>query len=85
MNHLINNLSTDGAGPTFHSTNPATGDPVWTGHAATASEINDAIQASRRAQPAWADLPLERRITHLESFAQSLRSNDSSLADAISR
>jgi succinylglutamic semialdehyde dehydrogenase len=72
-----------GGGPGFTSNNPATGQTVWSGAAATASEVAAAIAAARAVQAAWADRPPEARIAILEACARELAANGESLADAI--
>ena len=83
--HFIDGQWTDGAGPRFHSTDPATGQPVWEGWAAGPEEIDRAIASARRASGSWAELPLPERIYFLQQFAEQLKSNRADLAEAISR
>ena len=85
MSHFINNLWIQGAGPAFTSTNPASGDEVWTGHAATSHEIDLATNAARAALSGWAAAPLARRIGRIEAFAIVLRGKESELVEAICR
>jgi len=72
-----------GGGPGFTSKNPATGQTVWAGAAATASDVAAAIAAARGAQAAWADRPPEARIAFLQACAGELAANGDSLTDAI--
>jgi succinylglutamic semialdehyde dehydrogenase len=85
MSHFIFNQWLAGNGPEFSSIDPATGETVWSGRAATASEIDLAVTASRTALPSWAALPLQSRIKCLEAFATELRNRESDLAESISR
>ena len=85
MSHFINNLWIQGAGPAFTSTDPASGEEVWTGHAATSHEIDLATNAARAALPGWAAAPLARRIGRIEAFAIVLRVKEPELVEAISR
>ncbi|HRL07394.1 MAG TPA: aldehyde dehydrogenase family protein, partial [Brevundimonas diminuta] len=41
----------------FISTNPATGETVWEGEAATTEQVGAAVEAARAAFPDWADRP----------------------------
>lgn len=72
-----------GGGPGFTSINPGTGQAVWSGAAATASEVAAAIAAARGAQAAWADRPPEARIALLEACGRELEANGNDLATAI--
>lgn len=69
---------------TFSSVNPATGDTVWTGPAASAADVDRAVAAARAAFPAWRDSPLEERTAILRAFAAQLTSAKDELARAIS-
>jgi succinylglutamic semialdehyde dehydrogenase len=82
---FIDGRWTDAAGEEFHSTNPATGEAVWQGRASTAADVDHAVESARRAQPSWANIPVEKRIALLESFAAQLKTNRARLAEAISR
>jgi len=82
---FIDGRWTDAAGDAFHSTNPATGEVVWQGRAASPADIDRAVEAARRAQPLWTSTPIEKRISLLESFVAQLKSNRARLAEAISR
>src|SRR5258708_6681841 len=75
----------DGTGEPFHSTNPATGEPVWQGRSAGATDVDRAVEAARRAQQAWAHTSIEDRIKILEAFVAQLKANRARLAEAISR
>src|SRR5262245_404957 len=45
--------------------------------------IDAAIDAARRAWPAWRDAPLEVRATALRRFGEALKANAERLADVI--
>jgi succinylglutamic semialdehyde dehydrogenase len=68
----------------FASTDPCTGKVVWRGPAASAEQVAGAVAAARRAQPAWADQPIDRRKKVLQAFAQSAR-NSAELLEAVIR
>ncbi len=72
-------------GENFQSIDPATGDIVWEGAAATASEVDAAIGAARAALPAWRRAPLDERIAAVQRFAEALTGDESGLAEIISR
>jgi succinylglutamic semialdehyde dehydrogenase len=73
-----------GSGPVFTSTNPATGQTVWSGAAATAADVAAAVAAARHAHDTWAARSPEERIAILEACARELTVNGGPLADAIS-
>jgi succinylglutamic semialdehyde dehydrogenase len=83
--HFIENVWISGEGGEFHSTDPATGERVWVGRAATAGEIDRAVSAARRAAAGWAATPIEERIRYLNAFAAGLRGAQGSLAECICR
>ena len=70
---------------TFSSLNPATGETVWTGPAATSADVGGAMTAARAAFPAWSRRPPAERETILRAFAQQLAAGRETLATAISR
>jgi len=72
-----------GSGPHFASTNPATGEPVWSVASASATEVDAAVAAARAAQPAWAAAPPEARVAILEACARELAAAGVPLAAAI--
>lgn len=83
--HLIGNAWISGEGQIFTSTNPATGETVWEGHAATEQEVDQAIGSARRAFESWAWLPSENRIAHLEAFTQFVKAHATELEETISQ
>ncbi len=70
---------------TFSSTNPASGEPVWTGPAASPIEVDAAVSAARAAAASWSRTPLAEREAHMRAFAAVLASRTELLAGAISR
>lgn len=68
----------------FASLNPATGDVVWKGKAASQHDVDKAVSLSKMAFENWTILPIEERIRHLESFCEKLKSSNV-LAEAISK
>ncbi|MBL9211157.1 MAG: succinylglutamate-semialdehyde dehydrogenase [Opitutaceae bacterium] len=69
----------------FTSRDPATGEVVWRGAAASAADIAAAVAAARAAFPAWAGRSLEERTAVLRAFAGRLDHHRAALATAISR
>jgi succinylglutamic semialdehyde dehydrogenase len=81
--HYIAGAWHDGAGEALESLNPVTQAVVWTGKAATESQVDAAVQAARQAFPAWAKRSLDERIAVLERFAATLKSRSDELARTI--
>jgi len=73
------------SGPLFVSRNPATGDIVWEGNAASPADIDEAIKNARLAFEGWSSLSLEERIGYLKTFKQALESAQDALAETICR
>ena len=83
--HFLGGQWQPGEGAPFASSDPATGEVVWAGRSATPAEVDRAVAAARQAFDPWADLPVERRVEHLERFADRLRAARDELAEWISR
>jgi succinylglutamic semialdehyde dehydrogenase len=81
---LIGSQWRAGHGAAFASTDPATGETVWRGNAATAGEVEAAVAAARPASESWADRTSEDRARVLEAFAERLKANKAGLAELIS-
>lgn len=73
----------DGAGEQMQSLDPVRQQSVWTGQAASAAQVQQAVEAARAAFPGWATLALSQRIALLEAFAASLKEHAESLAHCI--
>ncbi|WP_162234154.1 succinylglutamate-semialdehyde dehydrogenase [Pseudomonas coronafaciens] len=73
----------DGQGELFTSLNPVTQQALWSGHGATAEQVEQAACAARQAFPDWALRSLDQRIVVLEAFADSLRQHADELAQCI--
>jgi len=69
---------------TFSSINPATGEIVWTGPAATGVDVDRAVASARAAFPAWSARPLEERAAVLRAFAAQLATHKEAVAHLIS-
>ncbi|MGA1204567.1 MAG: succinylglutamate-semialdehyde dehydrogenase [Opitutales bacterium] len=67
------------------SINPSDGSTVWSGPVAGPDDVRDAIDASRKAFPAWRDLSMEERAGILRRFARIVRERSSELAHLIAR
>lgn len=83
--HLIDHHWRTGRGALFTSLNPATGHVIWEGHAATAQEVDQAVQAARTAFEPWAGRSLSERIGLLEAFCDQLKAHQTTLAEVIAQ
>ena len=81
--HLVGARWRAGEGAEFVSTDPATGESVWIGRAASSRDIAEAVTSARNAFEPWADRTPEDRIKVLEAFAERLNVEKSNLADLI--
>ena len=69
----------------FVSTDPATGDTVWEGEAASPVQAAAALEAARAAFPDWADRPRGDRIEAMKRYQAVLKRRAPEMAEAISR
>ncbi|HEY0947702.1 MAG TPA: aldehyde dehydrogenase family protein, partial [Opitutaceae bacterium] len=69
---------------TFRSVNPATGETIWTGPAASAAEVDAAVGRARAAFRSWSRTPLAEREAHVRAFARVLEIRKAAVAEAIS-
>lgn len=72
------------AGP-FTSHDPATGADVWTGRAADAQDVADAVSAARAAFPAWSRTPLKDRRAIVRAFKAEVERRKGELVEIIAR
>jgi succinylglutamic semialdehyde dehydrogenase len=73
-----------GAGESFSSFDPSTGDPVWQGQAAGQLQIDEVVKNANNAFDSWASLGLNERYAYLENFASLLKENQDKMAQTIS-
>lgn len=83
--HFINNLWVQGTGKVFTSENPYNGDTLWQGHAASTTDVQQAVVAAKEAFPAWSALPIETRIEYLNRYQNCLKERRAELAETISK
>ncbi|EAR62783.1 succinylglutamate-semialdehyde dehydrogenase [Neptuniibacter caesariensis] len=72
-----------GEGESFESLNPGNGESIWEGNAANADQVDDAVAASRKAFPHWAELTLKQRAAYFQRFNTLLEEHKTLLADTI--
>jgi succinylglutamic semialdehyde dehydrogenase len=69
----------------FASTDPATGETVWEGDAASPAQVQAAADAARTAFPDWADRPRAERIDAVKRYQAVLKDRAETIAETISR
>ncbi len=74
-----------GEGKAFSSINPAKNDQLWQGEAASATQVDTAINGAREAFYKWADFSFDQRLAVVEKFAALLGDNKEDIAIAISQ
>lgn len=74
-----------GEGEPFASLDPATGETVWEGAAATHAEVAAAVGAARAAWPDWADRRHAERVEAMARYKAVLLERAPAYAEAISR
>jgi len=72
-----------GEGEAFSSVNSVSGAAAWSGNAASAAQVNAAVQAARAAFEDWADRSVEERVAVIRRFAEQLKTNQETLARTI--
>lgn len=82
---FINGQWLAGEGKPFISLDPAKNQQVWQGEAASAEQVDAAINAARAAQYSWGDLSFERRVEVVKQFAEQLAANKEEFALCIAR
>lgn len=82
---MINGTSRAGSGEALRSLDPATGDTVWSGAAASAQDVEEAVVAARAAFPTWAATPFEERRELVVRFQSVLEARRDAIAETMSR
>ncbi|WP_394516208.1 succinylglutamate-semialdehyde dehydrogenase [Pantoea sp. SGAir0430] len=85
MTHFINGEWQPGSAETLSKHNPVSGEILWQGNAASATQVAAACEAARAAFPAWARLPFAARQARVEDFARLLERDKTELAAIIAR
>lgn len=82
---FINGQWFAGEGKVFISLDPAKNEQIWQGEAASAAQVDTAIQAARKAQFCWSGLSFEDRVDVARKFAEQLNENKEALALSIAQ
>ena len=75
----------EGSGPRFENTCPATGEKVWEGNAAGTDDVAAAIDSARKAFEHWSRLPQGDRTAVMERYAEEIAKRTDAIATTISR
>lgn len=81
---LINGKWCEGEGHAFSSINPAKNQDVWQGISADESQVQQAVEAARKAFLSWSGLTYQQRLSIVKRFGELLLENKARLATAIS-
>jgi len=73
------------SGRTFTNTNPATGETLGEYPASGPEDVNDAVEAARKAYPSWRLTPAPKRAEILYRAGEILRARKEDLARAMTR
>ena len=73
----------EGSGKTFEVLNPATDKALASVPDASPEDVNEAVAAAKKAQPAWERLPAIQRAVHLRAISAKIRANAERLARTI--
>jgi succinylglutamic semialdehyde dehydrogenase len=82
---LINGQWLAGGGHRFESTNPASGEVIWSGACADANDVDSAVIAASQAFSAWRQCGVEQRLSVIKSFVELLKENSDALARVIAK
>ncbi|MBI1405997.1 MAG: succinylglutamate-semialdehyde dehydrogenase [Caulobacter sp.] len=74
-----------GDGAALSSSDPATGEVIWTGGTASDADVAAAVAAARGAFHGWADLARDERIAVLKRYQAGLAERRPAMAEAMSR
>ena len=73
----------EGSGKTLQVLNPATDKPIAEVPDGGAADVEAAVAAAKRAQPAWEKMPAIQRAGHLRAISAKIRANAERLAHTI--
>jgi succinylglutamic semialdehyde dehydrogenase len=80
-----NGAWSQGHGPHFVSSDPVTGEAVFSANAADVGQVQGAVDAARQAFVTWSATSRAHRIAILEAYAKALQARGPAIAEAISR
>ena len=83
--HFINGEWVAGLGHALKSIDPAKDQVIWEGQAATAEQVDNAIEAARNALTDWSFRSFEERLAIIKKYGELLAEHKPELAKLISR
>lgn len=83
--HFINGQWVAGEGSPITSVDPTKNQTFWRGQAASATQVDSALNAARAALPQWSAKTVEERLSLIKEFAALLGENKQQLAALIAQ
>lgn len=83
--HYIDGQWLAGEGAQLHSIDPAKNVTIWSGQAASPTQVDSAISAARHAFTHWGALSTTERLVYIHAYEQQLKDNQDELALAIAQ
>ena len=83
--HFINGQWVAGEGSPITSVDPTKNQTFWRGQAASATQVDSALNAARAALPQWSAKTVEERLSLIKKFAELLGENKAQLAALIAQ
>ncbi|MCE9853750.1 succinylglutamate-semialdehyde dehydrogenase [Shewanella chilikensis] len=85
MTQFIKGQWLAGEGQAMSSSNPANGETLWQGNAATPTQVEAAVAAAREAQFDWFMLGFDGRLQVIEAYRDQLEAHKAEIADTIAQ
>ncbi|WP_345880848.1 succinylglutamate-semialdehyde dehydrogenase [Shewanella algae] len=85
MTQFIQGQWLAGEGQAMSSSNPANGETLWQGNAATPAQVEAAVAAAREAQFDWFMLGFDGRLQVIEAYRDQLEAHKAEIADTIAQ
>ncbi|AXQ14691.1 N-succinylglutamate 5-semialdehyde dehydrogenase [Shewanella algae] len=85
MTQFIKGQWLAGEGQAMSSSNPANGETLWQGNAATPAQVEAAVAAAREAQFDWFMLGFDGRLQVIEAYRDQLEAHKEEIADTIAQ
>ncbi|WP_345842284.1 succinylglutamate-semialdehyde dehydrogenase [Shewanella algae] len=85
MTQFIKGQWLAGEGQAMSSSNPANGETLWQGNAATPAQVEAAVAAAREAQFDWFMLGFDGRLQVIEAYRDQLEARKAEIADTIAQ
>ncbi|GAB1052244.1 MAG: succinylglutamate-semialdehyde dehydrogenase [Shewanella algae] len=85
MTQFIKGQWLAGEGQAMSSSNPANGETLWQGNAATPAQVEVAVAAAREAQFDWFMLGFDGRLQVIEAYRDQLEAYKAEIADTIAQ